>query len=263
MLGMSAVLAACGVKGATSSGGPKPAGGVGTAAWWAKQKSTKTVNFANWPYYIDVVKGKHLSLERFTATTGIAVNYTEPIGNNMPFYGKIRTSLSAKKLNQQRSDGIVRAYYDQSYIDHLKNGDTVVTQAWSGDIFQADLNSKYRDLALLIPNEGGMFWTDNMCIPMYAQNPRDAMTLMDFYYQPDVEAVVEYYDDYICPVPAAKQALLSPTGWASKALKELAPEIGLPTSQTADAPTVFPTPAYVKNSRPYYLYKNPEELTPG
>ena len=87
------------------------------------------------------------------------------------------------------------------------------------------------------------------------------MTLMDYYYQPDVEAVVEYYDDYVCPVPAAKQALLSPTGWAAKALKELAPEIGLPTSKTADAPTVFPTPAYVKNSRPYYLYKSQEELT--
>jgi len=388
MLGMSAVLAACGVKGATSQGGKQPAGGVGTAAWWKKQKSTKTVNFANWPYYIDVVKGKHLSLERFTATTGIAVNYTEPIGNNMPFYAKIRASLSAKqstgydiivmtnnspalgyliefgwltpldqsarpnfnknagplvknpswdpgnkytmawqsgwtaigynsaiiknpgasvdilfdkkyagkvgmmsdpqelgsvgllaigvdpatstesdwakaakKLNQQKSDGIVRAYYDQSYIDHLKNGDTVVTQAWSGDIFQADLNSKYRDLSLLIPDEGGMFWTDNMCIPMYAQNPRDAMTLMDFYYQPDVEAVVEYYDDYVCPVPTAKQALLQPTGWAATALKEMKPEIGLPTSKTADAPTVFPTPAYVKNSRPYYLYKNQEELT--
>ncbi len=387
MLGMSAVLAACGVKGATSQGGKQPAGGVGTAAWWKKQKSTKTVNFANWPYYIDVVKGKHLSLERFTATTGIAVNYTEPIGNNMPFYAKIRASLSAKqstgydiivmtnnspalgyliefgwltpldqsarpnfnknagplvknpswdpgnkytmawqsgwtaigynsaviknpgssvdilfdkkyagkvgmmsdpqelgsvgllaigvdpatstesdwakaakKLNQQKSDGIVRAYYDQSYIDHLKNGDTVVTQAWSGDIFQADLNSKYRDLSLLIPDEGGMFWTDNMCIPMYAQNPRDAMTLMDYWYQPDVEAVVEYYDDYVCPVPAAKQALLHPTGWAATALKEMNPEIGLPTTVTANAPTVFPTPAYIKNSRPYYQYKNPEEL---
>ena len=78
---------------------------------------------------------------------------------------------AAKKLQQQKSDGIVRAYYDQSYIDHLKNGDIVVSQAWSGDIFQADLNSKYRDLKLLIPNEGGMFWTDNMCIPMYAAEP--------------------------------------------------------------------------------------------
>ena len=61
---------------------------------------------------------------------------------------------AAKKLQQQKSDGLVRAYYDQSYIDHLKNGDIVVSQAWSGDIFQADLNSKYRDLKLLDSQRG-------------------------------------------------------------------------------------------------------------
>jgi spermidine/putrescine transport system substrate-binding protein len=387
MLGLSAILSACGVKGVTATGGTTKPGGVGTAAWWAKQKLHHTVNFANWPYYIDVLKGKHLSLEHFTATTGIAVNYTEPISDNLPFYAKIRPSLeakqstgydiivmtnsspplgyliefgwltpldrtamtnfnkyagpliknpswdpgnkytmawqsgwtavgynssiikdpgtsidilfdhkyagkigmmsdpqelgsvgllaigvepatstesdwakAAKKLQQQKSDGLVRAYYDQSYIDHLKNGDIVVSQAWSGDIFQADLNSKYRDLKLLIPTEGGMFWTDNMCIPMYSQNPRDAMTLMDFFYQPDVEAVVEYYNDYVCPVPAAKNVLLHPTGWAATALKQMKPEIGLPTTVTADAPTVFPTAAYIKNSRNYYQYKSQEEL---
>jgi hypothetical protein len=38
------------------------------------------------------------------------------------------------------------------------------------------------------------------------------------------------------------------------------PEIGLPTSTTAEAPTVFPTPQFVKKSRTYYQYKSPEEL---
>ncbi|HEX9063845.1 MAG TPA: spermidine/putrescine ABC transporter substrate-binding protein [Streptosporangiaceae bacterium] len=387
MLGVSALLAACGVKGVATPSKSTAAGGVGTAAWWARQPHTKTVNFANWPYYIDVLKGKHPSLEHFTATTGISVNYTEPISDNLPFYAKIRPSLeakqptgfdvvvmtnnspplgymidfgwlipldrsamtnfnkyagpliknpswdpgnkytmawqsgwtaigynssivknpgtsvdilfdkkyagkvgmmndpqelgslgllaigvepatstesdwakAAKKLQQQKSDGIVRAYYDQSYIDHLKNGDIEICQAWSGDIFQADLNSKYRDLKLMIPHEGGMFWTDNMCIPMYAQNARAAMTLMDYFYQPDVEAVVEYYNDYVCPVPAAKQFLLHPTGWGATELKALAPEIGLPTKVTADAPTVFPTQAYITNSKPYYQYKSTEEL---
>jgi spermidine/putrescine transport system substrate-binding protein len=388
MLGVSAILAACGVKGTTGSGGKTKAGGVGTAAWWAKQKSTKTVNFANWPYYIDVLKGGHLTLDHFTATTGISVTYTEPISDNVAFYAKIRPSLqakqatgydiivmtnnspplgylmengwlipldqsamtnfdknagplvknpawdpgnkytmawqsgftaigynsaivknpgtsvdilfdrryagkvgmmsdpqelgsvgllaigvepassnesewakAAKKLQQQKSDGIVRAYYDQSYINKLKNGDTVVTQAWSGDIFQANLNSKYRDLRLLIPEQGGMFWTDNMCIPAYAQNPRAAMTLMDYWYQPEVQAVVEYYNDYVCPVPSAKQFLLNPTGWGAQALKQMAPEIGLPTKVTADAPTVFPDAAFIKDSRSYYQYKSQEELT--
>ncbi|HEX9623222.1 MAG TPA: hypothetical protein VF979_02500, partial [Streptosporangiaceae bacterium] len=72
--------------------------------------------------------------------------------------------------------------------------------------------------------------------------------------------VVEYYDDYVCPVPTARQTLLHPTGWAATALKDMNPEIGLPTTVTANAPTVFPTPAYIKNSRSYYQYKSPEEL---
>jgi spermidine/putrescine transport system substrate-binding protein len=386
-LGIGAFLAACGVKGATVANHNTQAGAAGSAEWWAKQKLHHTVNFGNWPYYIDVLGGKHPSLERFTQTTGITVNYTEPINNNLPFYAKIRPSLqakqstgydvivmtnnspplgylinygwltpldqsamtnfhkyagplvknpswdrgnkytmawqsgwtaigynhsmipnpgtsvgilfdkkyagkvgmmsdpqelgslgllaigvepatstesdwakAAKKLQQQKSDGIVRAYYDQSYINALKNGDVLVSQAWSGDIFQADVG-KYKNLQLLIPNEGGMFWTDNMCIPMYSQNPKDAMTLMDYYYNPDVQAVVEYYNDYVCPVPAAKDVLLNPTGWAKQTLKAMEPSIGLPTSKTANAPTVFPTPAYIHNSRPYYQYKSQEELT--
>jgi spermidine/putrescine transport system substrate-binding protein len=385
-LGLSGLASACGVQGATATA-TKP-GGVGSASWWAKQKLHHKVNFGNWPYYIDVLKGQHPSLQHLTQLTGIQVNYTEPINDNVPFYAKIRPSLqnkqytgydlivmtnnspplgyliklgwlvpldrammtnfnkyagpliknpswdrgnkytmawqsgwtaigynssviknpgssvgilfdkkysgkvgmmadpqelgslgllaigvdpvtstesdwakAAKKLQQQKSDGIVRAYYDQDYINHLKNGDTVVSQAWSGDIFQADLNSKYRDLKLLIPSEGGMFWTDNMCIPMYAQNPKDAMTVMDYYYDPQVQAVVEYYNDYVCPVPAAKEVLQHPTGWAAQTLKAMKPSIGLPTSTTANAPTVFPTEQYIKNSRPYYQYKNPEELT--
>jgi hypothetical protein len=97
-LGVGAFLAACGVKGATTtSSGSTPAGGAGTPAWWAKQKLHHTVNFANWPYYIDVLKGKHLSLEHFTQTTGIQVTYTEPINDNLPFYAKIRPSLQAKQ----------------------------------------------------------------------------------------------------------------------------------------------------------------------
>ena len=389
-LGLSGLLAACGVKGvgsASKTSGPA-ATGVGSASWWAKQQLNHQVNFANWPYYIDVLKGKHPTLEHFTATTGINVTYTEPISDNLPFYAKIRPSLQAKQptgydiivmtnnspplgylidfgwlvpldqskmtnfyanagplvknpswdkgnkytmawqsgwtaigyngaaisnpgtsvgilfdkkyagkvgmmsdpqelgsvgllaidvepatstesdwakaaqfLQKQKSDGIVRNYYDQSYINALKNGDILVAQAWSGDIFQADLNSKYKNLHLLIPSQGGMFWTDNMCIPAQAQNPRDAMTLMDYFYQPQVEAVVEYYNDYVCPVPGAKQVLLNPTGWAAQALKEMKPEIGLPPSTTADAPLVFPTQQYIQNSRSYYQYKSQEELT--
>ena len=54
--------------------------------------------------------------------------------------------------------------------------------------------------------------------------------------------------------------LLNPTGWAKEDLKALKPEIGLPTSVTANAPTVFPTEAYLKQARNYRSYKNAEEV---
>ena len=155
----------------------------------------------------------------------------------------------------------MRSYYGQEYINHFKNGDTVVTQAWSGDIFQANLNSKYRDLVMMVPGQGLMFWTDNMCIPLYAQNPKDAMVLMDFYYKPDVQAVVEYYNDYVCPVPGAKSVLLNPSGWAKTTLTAMKPSIGLATSVTADAPTVFPSQAFLQHAKNYYSFKSQEELT--
>ena len=41
------------------------------------------------------------------------------------------------------------------------------------------------------------------------------MTLMDYFYSPESQAVVEYYNDYVCPVPDAKQVLLHPSGWAA------------------------------------------------
>jgi spermidine/putrescine transport system substrate-binding protein len=365
-----------------------PNAGVGTKSWWKKQKLNHDVNFANWPYYIDVLKGKHPTLDHFTATTKIKVNYQEVIQDNASFYAKIRPSLAAgqatgydimvmtnnnpelgylielgwlipldhamtpnfnkyagplvtnppfdpknkytmawqsgwtsvgynsklvknpgdsvdilfdkkyagkvgmfsdpfelgsvgllalgiepatstesdwakaaTKLQKQKSDGIVAAYYDQSYIQHLKNGDIVVAQCYSGDIFQANLNSKYKDLTLMIPKEGLMIWTDNMVIPLHAANPLDALTCMDYFYSPLTQSVVEYYNDYICPVPEAKQQLLHPTGWNAAALKALKPEIGLPTTVTADSLVVFPSPARIKASHPYYPFKNQEEIT--
>ncbi len=361
---------------------------VGTASWWAKQKLHHQLNFANWPFYIDVLSGKHPSLAHFTNVTKIKVTYLEVIQDNPSFYAKIRPSLAAhqstgydimvmtnnshelgyliklgwltpldhsampnfkkyagpliknppwdpgnkysmawqsgwtavgynkaqvknpgdsigllfdkkyagrvgmfndpvelgsvgllaigvepatstekdwakaaKKLQQQKSDGIVAAYYDQSYIQHLKNGDLAVSMCFSGDIFQANLNSKYRNLTLMLPKEGAMLWTDNMIIPLYAQNPKDAMTCMDYFYDPKTEAVVEYYNDYICPVPAAKQELLHPTGWDAAALKSLKPEIGLATSVTANSNDVFPSPDRIKASKTYYQFKSQEEIT--
>ncbi len=61
---------------------------------------------------------------------------------------------------------------------------------------------------------------------------------------PQVQAVLDYYLDYVCPVPGAREVLLRPADWAATTLKELQKTVGLPPSVTTDAPTVFPSQHY-------------------
>lgn len=144
---------------------------------------------------------------------------------------------AAKKLQEQRP--LVRGYWDTSYIEQLKNGNTWISMAWSGDIFQANLNG-YTHLKPIMPTEGGLFWTDNMCILYNARNPLDAMTYMDYVYQPDVQAMMDNYIQYVSPVPAAKEII---------ATKYHDPK-------AADSPWVFTSPAFRKKTRYYPNWKN-------
>jgi len=107
---------------------------------------------------------------------------------------------AAAWLQKQRP--LVRKYYEQDYVDPLVKGDIYATMAWSGDIFQQQISGV--DLEFVIPKEGAMVWTDNMCIPAHAEHPRDAMTYMDFVYQPEIGAMIADYVNYITPVATAQ-----------------------------------------------------------
>jgi spermidine/putrescine transport system substrate-binding protein len=111
---------------------------------------------------------------------------------------------AAKELTKQKP--LVRKYYDQDYIDALGNGEIWITQAWSGDIFQKNL-SDGTDFKFVIPDEGGTIWTDNLTIPITAKAPVDAITLIDFFYRPEIAASLAEYINYVCPVPAAQSRI--------------------------------------------------------
>jgi spermidine/putrescine transport system substrate-binding protein len=97
-ISLGALLAACG--GGTGTGG----GGEGEPSFdpatiFSGQPGT-TVNFANWPLYIDYAKDKSgnryiPSLKQFKQETGITVNYEEIIQDNTDFFGKLQPQLKA------------------------------------------------------------------------------------------------------------------------------------------------------------------------
>ena len=79
-------LAAC--------GGGKSAATTGSSG--GQKQLAKTLNFSNWPLYIDInaKTKKHPSLDQFTKQTGVKISYVEDINDNDQYFGKIEGPLS-------------------------------------------------------------------------------------------------------------------------------------------------------------------------
>jgi spermidine/putrescine transport system substrate-binding protein len=88
-------LAGCSIPGSSGSKLGLTAARKEIAKFWAHQKKTGTLDFANWPLYIDVGSKPsiHPSLNLFTKQTGIHVSYSEVINEVDTFYGKIAPVL--------------------------------------------------------------------------------------------------------------------------------------------------------------------------
>ncbi|HKT05242.1 MAG TPA: spermidine/putrescine ABC transporter substrate-binding protein [Rugosimonospora sp.] len=159
---------------------------------------------------------------------------------------------AAARLKQQRDAGIVRKYYDQGYIDDLGKGNITVCMAWSGDIFQKNL-SDGTNLKFVVPEEGGSLWTDNMMIPITATNPVDAITLMDFFYDPKIAASIAEYINYITPVPSAQAIIKSDAAAATK------PDDKTTLTTVASSPLVFPSEEDYAKLHYYRTFKTTAE----
>lgn len=107
-------------------------------------------------------------------------------------------------------EGLVRQLAGNSYVDVMDLGDAVLAIAWSGDVqtLLVPDQAADQDFVWVLAREGGMLWTDNMGIPKGAQNKAQAEAWIDFYYRPDVAAVVEAWVNYVCPVKGAAEEML-------------------------------------------------------
>lgn len=103
------------------------------------------------------------------------------------------------------SDGQIRSIIGQDYLDDLASGNTLACEAWSGDVIQAQLDNP--DIVFVTPEEGLALWSDNMLVPNLATHQSNAQAWMDYYYDPQVAAKLAAWNNYICPVQGAQQAM--------------------------------------------------------
>lgn len=91
-LGLGAALTACGTSATGSAGGEdgRPQAAEDRSA------TDKTVNWANWAYYLDYDENskKYPTLEAFKTETGLTATYDEAIEDNDSYYGKVQGQLA-------------------------------------------------------------------------------------------------------------------------------------------------------------------------
>src|SRR3954470_6544470 len=135
------------------------------------------------------------------------------------------------KLAKGAKDGQIRAFTGNEYLKDLPKGDSHAILGWSGDAVQLEVDNK--NIKWRQPDEGFMVFTDSMQVPVGAPHAFTAQKLMDFYYDPEVQAKVTAYVNYVPPVKGTKDVL-----------KQDDPEIGA-------NPLIFPDQSKVHNFKTF------------
>ncbi len=113
--------------------------------------------------------------------------------------------VAIERLRQVVSDGQVRSFAGNNYLQELSSGNTLACEAWSGDVIQAQLENP--DIKFVAPEEGMALWSDNMMLPNLSTHRANAEKWIDYYYEPEVAAELAAWVNYICPVQGAQEAM--------------------------------------------------------
>ncbi|CAN5190690.1 spermidine/putrescine ABC transporter substrate-binding protein [soil metagenome] len=108
----------------------------------------------------------------------------------------------------QVTSGQIRNIKGNSYLDDLTNEDTLAAICWSGDItvINAEAGDKWE---FIIPEGGGTLWNDNFLVPIGSPRKKNAESLINYYYDPEVAAEVAAWVNYITPVVGAQEAMVA------------------------------------------------------
>ncbi|MDA2947343.1 MAG: spermidine/putrescine ABC transporter substrate-binding protein [Actinomycetota bacterium] len=116
----------------------------------------------------------------------------------------------ATQLLKETQDAIV-AYDSDQFEDLIISGEINAAHGWSGDFFALfyELEDQYEDVyssfVYLIPEEGGVRWTDAMVIPSGSSSICTAHTFMNFMMDAEVAAQNAEWNAYATANSAAKE----------------------------------------------------------
>lgn len=147
----------------------------------------------------DDLKGRITMLSEMRDTMGLMLLSMDKLPEDHTFEDY---QAAIAKLQKLVDDGYIRAFTGNEYAADLASGNVGAAVGWSGDVLQ--LQADDPGMAFVVPEQGGILWSDNLMIPKGAQNKAGAEQLINYYYDPAVAAEVAAWVNYVTPVEGAK-----------------------------------------------------------
>jgi spermidine/putrescine transport system substrate-binding protein len=165
-------------------------------------------------------------------TTAVLTEMRDSVGLVMRATGADVTRPSAAaaepaftELERAVADGRIDAFTGNDYVNDLATGNLAAAFAWSGDVAQITRDNP--DVRFVLPESGGLIWSDNHIIPKGARRPAAATEWIDWFYDPTNAARLTAYVQYISPVQGVAEELT---------------RLGGAAARLVDDPLVVPTP---------------------
>jgi spermidine/putrescine transport system substrate-binding protein len=147
-----------------------------------------------------------------------------------------------EQLEKAKSDGQIRAFTGNDYIDDLDAGNFAACVAWSGDVLQ--LTKDNPDVRFFIPEEGGTSWFDTMIWMKGSDRADSVAAWMNYIYDPVNAARITASVQYITPVKGVQDELV---------------KMGGESAALAENPLLFPDAATLSNLQSWGALSEDEE----
>ena len=134
------------------------------------------------------------------------------IGAALKYLGYPLNSVDPKQIAEARDLVIaakkdIKTFAPDNGQDLLASGEVDVAMEWNGDIVQ--VMGEDKDLSYVVPKEGSVVWTDNICIPKGAPHMENAYAFLNHIHDATVNAEIANTIHYATANAAAKPMLLA------------------------------------------------------
>lgn len=166
---------------------------------YRKSKAKTTPD--SWKYLLDSTD--------FDGKISIQADEEYAFGSALQYLGYSWNSTNAKELGKAKDLLIsakkhIKLFAKDNGQDLLASGDVDICSEFGGDVLQVMKADDSKDLAYVLPKEGGNTWQDTMAIAKGAPHPDNAHKYINYICDPKVNAGIMKTISYATPNAAAK-----------------------------------------------------------